>query len=469
MSSPFERLPKTPPPSRVPEPTQNGPLQPQPSPTPEFGAATQAGRARLPLSPTTPPPPDARIGFKLLPISGTDIPGPRLAATGPTDAEPPSTDVEVYGRNEPGEVVTGEVVGKPGVKDPTGYHHHRTANDLVTPEDLRADEAKEGVIRTIREDDKRTIEGTATETPPVEPQRDVAEEITQEAAGIVRRTLPTEPTNEPLEGTISETEPSQYHDREPLIETPPGSPLAGLGLRFISRDNRSDSHGYPSLIAVDNPDGFSGVRIQATPKRHVYSEITATAVASETQGVSGFMVDPRTRKAYQPPDTIIITTFEIREESTAVPALTALLRGYATEMTNKMTIPADSEGHVTMRDSTGYTIVNPNGVTRSEFEAEVIGHQQVGITQLVFDNEESSIQARHLPDIEPRSVTHAREALDLLGCEVISVQSVPVLDTHIPGIELRFQRKLDTQDPEDSSLPTRRALPEEPSNPRKIT
>src|SRR6266403_2185535 len=85
MSSPFERLPKTPPPRRGPEPTQGGPLQHQPSPTPEFGAATQAGRARLPLSPTTTPPPDARIGFRLLSVSGTDVPTPRMSASDPTN------------------------------------------------------------------------------------------------------------------------------------------------------------------------------------------------------------------------------------------------------------------------------------------------------------------------------------------------------------------------------------------------
>src|SRR6266403_740041 len=94
MANHFEQQPKTPPPSRGPEPTQGGPLQHQPSPTPEFGAATQAGAARLPLSPTMTPPPDARIGFRL-PSDAADVPGPRMA-TGPTD-EPSRPDTNDTG------------------------------------------------------------------------------------------------------------------------------------------------------------------------------------------------------------------------------------------------------------------------------------------------------------------------------------------------------------------------------------
>ncbi len=75
-----------------PRPTKSTPAVPlQPASTsPELGAADQASAARLPLSPTSPTPPDARFGFRL-PSATADVTGPRASATGPTD-EPGATD-----------------------------------------------------------------------------------------------------------------------------------------------------------------------------------------------------------------------------------------------------------------------------------------------------------------------------------------------------------------------------------------
>ncbi len=78
-----ERLPKIPPPSRGPEPASGVPLHPQPTRSPELGAAEQVGAARLPLASTTPPPPDARFGFTL-PSAAADS---GQATSGPV--EPP--------------------------------------------------------------------------------------------------------------------------------------------------------------------------------------------------------------------------------------------------------------------------------------------------------------------------------------------------------------------------------------------
>src|SRR6185369_12885857 len=229
-----------------------------------------------------------------------------------------------------------------------------------------------------------------------------------------------------------------------------------------------------------NPESFSGVRIQAAPKREVYDVLSATISSADTDSdsppVRGFMLDPQSRRSYEQPDSLIISTFDATEELTAVAALTALLEGYATALTDRITRPA-SPNHVTMNGTTGYELTSPDGIERSTFERAIIGDPQIGIRRIVLDDEDSYIQAPHIPYIEPVRVKTVREVLDLFGCTITSVKMVDVLDTKIHGIEIRFQHTSDTDTPElpgptEPTSPTlpvkRRALPAEPSDPSRI-
>lgn len=227
----------------------------------------------------------------------------------------------------------------------------------------------------------------------------------------------------------------------------PLSSLADQGYNFAANGSNTPdtTMAYPEKMHIGSRTGELLIHAKAvrSDSRRLHFSGVLTETGEMTVEEPPLKRGLGERSVSAPPDEIRLEVVP-NDPRQATDAFEALLRGYAVDVEDRLTVPDDNTPGVSWFKAeavaNGWT---PHPVSSLNFRDNLIGGSHVGIVRLTLNDGNSAINAvrRNTETVEVKA---ARDALSRLGCEVTGVKVVEAESLGLySGIEINFRRRPD--------------------------